>query len=245
LRHGLYTSLHNSHYKNYDTLRKHIRFLYIAATITSSIESNNLHGKQIESIPVNRVAQVPPRAIWLRLQRKKVYSSLDRAYRDDISGSDAEKRLATAASIGQGLHWRLMPLLDNHHTSSLTYWPCCKRLNQGKKLVNARFSILDDEKTLQPCRNACRGRLKVAIRTRPHPEKHCIISWWLMLSLPCGPSATNHMKCSLIALKRGDRNCYCVVPNVFCIVETTEILIVIDVVCEVSKSLETPSNVIL
>jgi len=174
-----------------------------------------------------------------------MYSSLDRAYRDDISGSDAEKRLSTVASIVQVLHRRLMPLLDNHHTSSLTYRPCGKRRNQGKKPFNARFSILDDEKTLQLCGNASRFRLKVAIRTRPHPEKHCIISWWLMLSPPCGPSATNHMNCLLIALKRRHRNCYCVVPNVFCLVETTEILIVIDVVCEVGKSLETPSNVIL
>jgi len=174
-----------------------------------------------------------------------VYSSLDRAYRDDISGSDAEKRLTTVASIVQGLCRRLMPLLDNHHTSSLTYRPCCKRLDQGKKPCNAQFSILSDEKTLQPCGNVSHSRLKVAIRTRPHPEKHCIISWWLMLSPPCGPSATNHMNCLPIPLKRRHRNFYCVVPNVFCMVETTEILIVINLVCEVGKSLETPSNVIL
>jgi hypothetical protein len=174
-----------------------------------------------------------------------VYSSLDRAYLDDISDSDAEKSLMTVVSILQGLYRRLMPLLDNHHTSSLTYWPCCKRLNQGKKPFNTRFSILDDEKTLQPCGNTSRSRLKVAIQTRPHPEKHYLISWWHMLSPPCGPSATNHMNCLLIALKRSHRNCYCVVPNVYCIVETTEILIVIDVVCKVGKCLETPSNVIL
>jgi len=34
-------------------------------------------------------------------------------------------------------------------------------------------------------------------------------------------------------------------PNVFCIIEMTEILIMIDVVCEVGNSLETPSDVIL
>ena len=66
-----------------------------------------------------------------------------------------------------------------------------------------------------------------------------------MLSPPCGPSATNHMNCLLFALKRRDQNCYCVVLNVFCTVEMTEILIVIDVVCEVGKPLEIPSNVIL
>jgi len=174
-----------------------------------------------------------------------VYSSLDRAYRDDISGCDDETRLTTVTSIMQGLHRRLMPLLDNHHTSSLTYRPCCKRLNQGIKTFNARFSILDDEKTIQPCGDASLCRLKVAIRTRPHPAKHCTISWWLMLSPPCGPSATNHMNCLLIALKRRHRNWYCVVPNVFCIVERTEILIVLDIVCKVNKSLDTPSNVIL
>jgi hypothetical protein len=66
-----------------------------------------------------------------------------------------------------------------------------------------------------------------------------------MLSPYGGPSAMNDMNCLLITLKRRRQNCYCVVPNVSCIVETTEILIVINVVCEVGKSLETASNVIL
>jgi len=138
--------------------------------ITSSIESNNLHVKQIIIIQVNRVAQVPPRAIWLQRQSKKVYSSLDHTYRDYISGSDAENRLRRVASIVQGLYRRLMPLFDNHHTSNLTYRLCCKRLNQGNKPLNVRFSILHDIKTLQPCGNASCSRLKMAIRTRPHPE---------------------------------------------------------------------------
>jgi len=55
----------------------------------------------------------------------------------------------------------------------------------------------------------------------------------------------NGMNCLFVALKRHHRNSYCIVLNVFCIFEMTEILIVIDVVCEVGKSLETPSNVIL
>jgi len=227
------------------TPRVNTHQISIAATITSSIESNNLHVKQIESIQVNHVGQVPPRAIWLRRQKKKVYSSLDPAYRDDISGSDAEMRLTMVPSIVDGLQQRLMPLLDDHHTSSLTYWPCCKRLDQRKKPLNAWFSILNSEKTLQPCGNAICSWLYVAIWTRPHPEKHCIISWWLILSPPCGPTATNHMSCLLVALERGHRNCYCIVPNVFCIVETTDILIVIDILCEGGKSLKTPSNVIL
>jgi hypothetical protein len=121
--------------------------------ITSSIESNNLHVKQIESIHVSRVAQVPPQAIWLQRQRKSVYSSLDCAYRDDISGSDAKKGPTMVASIVPGLHLRLMPPRDNHHTRSLTYWPCCKSLNQGKKHFNTGFRILDNEQTLRPSNN--------------------------------------------------------------------------------------------
>jgi len=67
--------------------------------ITSSIESNNLHVKQIESIEVKRVAHIPPQAIWQQRQQKKVYSSVGRAYKDDIQGSDAEQRLMAVASI--------------------------------------------------------------------------------------------------------------------------------------------------
>jgi len=54
--------------------------------IISSIESNNLHLIQIETIQVNCVAEVPLRAIWLRRQRK-VYRSMDHTYMDDISAS--------------------------------------------------------------------------------------------------------------------------------------------------------------
>ena len=174
-----------------------------------------------------------------------MYSSLDRAYRDDISGSDVEMSVAMVAFIVQGLHRRLMSLFGNHNTSSLTYRPCCRHLNRAKMPINAGFNIPNDEKTLQLYGNASHCQLNVAIWTRPHPEKHCIISWWLMFSPACGPSATNHLNCLLVALKRHHRNCNCVVPNVFCIVETTEILIEIDVVCKVGKSLETQHNVIL
>jgi len=59
--------------------------------ITSSIESNNIHVKQIESIQVNRDAPVPLQAMWLRRQQKKVYISFDRAYRDTICGFNTEK----------------------------------------------------------------------------------------------------------------------------------------------------------
>jgi len=138
-----------------------------------------------------------------------------------------------------------MPLLDIHYTSSLTYRTGCNRLKQGKKPFNAQFLILHDEKTHLLCGNESLSRLKVAIQTHPHSEQRCIMSWGLMLSPPYGLSATNLMNCLLIALKRLHRNLYCVVPNLFYIFETTEILIVLDVVCKVGKSLETPSNVIL
>src|SRR5882757_11165164 len=120
-----------------------------------------------------------------------------------------------------------MPLLQYHHTSSLTYWPWCKRLNEGKKPYNVEFSILTYEKTLQPRGNTSCSGLQVAIWTRHHPETHSIVFCWLMFSLPCGPSARNHRNCLLVALKRCHRNCYCVALNVFCIVEITEIPIMI------------------
>jgi len=145
--------------------------------INSSIESNNQHVKQIECIQVNHVAPVPPHAFWLQRQRKTVYNLLGCAYRDYTSGSDAEKRLMTVASMMQELQERLMSLLDNHHTSSLTYWRWCKLLNQDKEPFNAWFTILNDEKTLQTCANVSSCLLEVAIQTCPHPEKYCIISW--------------------------------------------------------------------
>lgn len=53
------------------------------------------------------------------------------------------------------------------------------------------------------------------------------------------------MKCVLDTSKRCHQNCYCDICNVFCIVEMTELQIVINVVCEAGKSLETPHIVIL
>jgi len=91
------------------------------------------------------------------------------------------------------------------------------------------------------CGNTSSSQLKVAIWTRPHPENHCIMSWGLIISPPCGPSATNHMNCLLVAVKSHPCNCYCGVENVFYIVGTTAILIMIDIFCEVCKSLETPN----
>lgn len=55
----------------------------------------------------------------------------------------------------------------------------------------------------------------------------------------------HHMNCLLVELKRHHRNWYCVKPNVFWIVERTAILIVIDIIFKLGKSLETLSNAIL
>jgi len=200
---------------------------------------------QIESIQVNCVAQVQLRAIGLRCQWKKVYHCLDCTYSEDTSSADAEKWCMTVASIIQGLHRRLIPLLDNYHTSSVANLHCWKCLHHGKKLIKISFSILDDEKTLQLYGNASTIRLEVAIQTYQHLEKHCIISWWHMLFPPCGPSAMNQMNCLLVALKRCHRNCYCIVRNAFSIIATSDILVVINVVSDVGKYLETPSTVIL
>ena len=53
------------------------------------------------------------------------------------------------------------------------------------------------------------------------------------------------MNSLLIALECRQRNCYCIVPNEFCVLEMTEIPIVIDLVSELGTSLETPSSVIM
>jgi hypothetical protein len=55
----------------------------------------------------------------------------------------------------------------------------------------------------------------------------------------------NHTNCLLVGLKRRHQNSCRIELNVFCIVQTTELLIVIDIVCEVGQPLETPTNVIL
>jgi len=72
--------------------------------ITSSIESNHLLAKGIETIQVNRVARVQLHAIWLQRQGKTVYSPLSRTYRDDISGVYTDKMCTKVASILQWLH---------------------------------------------------------------------------------------------------------------------------------------------
>ena len=174
-----------------------------------------------------------------------MYSSFHCADRGDICGFNAEKLLMMVAFFVQGLHRGLMTLLHNHPSCHLTYRPCPKCLNQGKKQFGTQFSILNKETTLQLCGILSRSRLNVAIQTRPYPEIHCIISGGIMLSPRSGPCATNHMNCFLIAFKRRNRNCCWVVRNESCILEMTARMIVIDVVCEVGKSLETPSNVIL
>jgi len=202
-----------------------------------------MYNKKI--IQVNAVAQVPPRAIRMQCQQKNMYSTCNHTDRDHISGSDAEKRLTMIASMVQGLHPRLMPLFTNHHTSSLANQPCCKHLNQCKRTFTAWCSKLNNEKTLQQWGNASSSRHKVASWTHPHPEKKCIISLWLILSPPCGPISMNHINCLLTTLNRCHQNSNYIAPTIMCIVETTKIPIVITEVCEVGKSLKTPSNLIL
>lgn len=243
MRQSLYASVPNSCNNNSEwTL---IRILYIAAMICSSIESNNPELQQIERIEVNSVAQVPPHAIWLWRQQKTLYHSLDFADRGNLSISDAEKRLMMVVSIMEGLHQRWMLLLDKHHTCSPLYQPCWKYLNHSKKHFNARFNILDNGKTHQLFRNECSSQHRVVIRTDPHPELQSIKASTLMCSQPCGPCGTNHMNCRLVVLNRQQRKYFCVLRDVFCIMEMTDILVVIEVACEVSKCLEPPSNVTL
>jgi len=140
-------------------------------------------------------AKYAPRAIWLQNKQNTVYSIVDCTYRANNRGSNAENSRRMVASITEVLYWMLLHLLDNRHTSCLTYQPCWKHLNQGKMAFNAWLHILHDKISLQLCMNASHSRLRVPICTHPHPEKHCIISWWIMLSPPSGPSATNHMHC--------------------------------------------------
>jgi len=213
--------------------------------MTSSIESNNLHATQNASIHVNRVTQWPPRPMWLWHRWQMVYSLFDHANREHLSGFNSEMRFLMVASIMPGLPRRFLSLIDTHHTSSLIYRLCWKPLNEAKMPFNDSLSILSKEKKLQTCGNLSSRWLTAAIRTRPHPEMHHPISWWLMRSPPCGPSATIHMNCLLVAFKRRHCNDCWVVSDVCCIIQTTEILILIAIVCEVSKSYATPSNVIL
>jgi len=78
-----------------------------------------------------------------------------------------------------------------------------------------------------------------------HPGKCSIISCSLLLSPTCGSRASNQIYCLLVALKRHQLNCFCLLQNVFWNIGASEKLIMINLVCAVIKSLETPINVIL
>lgn len=86
---------------------------------------------------VNRVAQVLLHAIWVQYQWEKMYSQLDCAYRYNISGSNSEIKLTMVVSIMRMLNQRLLSLLDNDHTNSLTYRPFWTPLNQAKTPFDA------------------------------------------------------------------------------------------------------------
>lgn len=71
-------------------------------------------------------AYVPPHAVSVRCQQHTMYSTLDCAYGDNVRHWNAGLWLTMVASVMQGLHQRMMPLLHNHYTSSLTYQLGCK-----------------------------------------------------------------------------------------------------------------------
>lgn len=100
-----------------------------------------------------------------------------------------------------GLYGRLMSLPENHHFSNLTYQICFICLTKGMKPMNARFTILNGENTLQSCRNAFSRQYTCALWICPHLKKQCIFSWWFMVSPQCGPSKANHANCRLVELK--------------------------------------------
>jgi hypothetical protein len=85
---------------------------------TVNIDSNTLNVKQCDSIQVKGIAQVPLYAIWLLPQGKMVFSHLDRADRDNTSGSGDQMRLKTIAAIVYGLHRILMSLFNSHNIST-------------------------------------------------------------------------------------------------------------------------------
>jgi len=195
-------------------------------------------------IQVNCVAQVSLSATWLRFQQNMVHSPFKHTYREEIGGFNTKKRYPPAASIVQGLHQGLMCILDHLHSSSLTYWPCFTCLIHGKSPFNAWYSILDNEQTLQLRQNISNSGLKLSIRTCSHPANHCMSPWRLMSFASLWHSTTNYMNCLFVTLKRCNWNCNCTGQNVFCMADTTKILIVVNVFFEVDKSRVTPCNLI-
>lgn len=91
--------------------------------IASSIQLNNLHVNQTETIKVNHVPEVQWDAIWWQPQWKKVYRLFDRAYRQEVNGSDTETIVMMVASIMQWLHLRSMSLINKYYTRTLIYQP--------------------------------------------------------------------------------------------------------------------------
>jgi hypothetical protein len=191
---------------------------------------------------VNRVAKVTPCTIWLWHSLSKVYSPVDCTYRDTISSSDAKMSRTIVAFFLHVLHWRLMSLLPNHHNISLSYRQRCKWLSKSMMPLDSEFSISITQRNFQHVGIHPAVNLKSLCSLVPI---HCIISWWLMHCPQWGPSEMNDMNCLLIALESRKWNCYSIELNVFSIGKTTEILFIINVVFEVSKSLETPNTVIL
>ena len=143
------------------------------------------------------------------------------------------------------LHRRLMPLLDNHHTSRLTYRASCEGPKQGKKPFIARLSILDAEKdssNVQECvpQSIYRGYPHLS----PSSETlHHFLGAYAISAL--GTQCSELYKLLASRIEKTSPKLLLVCTKCICIREMNEILIVIDVVCEVSKFPETPSDVIL
>ena len=148
-------------------------------------------------------------------------------------------------SIVQWCHRRSTCLLENNHTSHLSSRPSYNLVNECKQLFNGDFSVVINGTTRYMCGITSCTQLIVAIWTWPHPVKHCVIFWWLMLSAACGLSAMNNVICLLGVLASHDQNCDFVVPNVHWIIQITDIQIVINIVFAVGETLDKPSNVIL
>jgi len=211
----------------------------------SSIKSNFLPLRLVARILCNCIGQVQLHAMWLQHLQKNLNSTVDWTWRDNVTGSDDKRRLTIIDSFLHGLYWRLMTLLENYYWISLRYMPCRTQPSKGQKPFDAGLNILGDEKTIQNWENASSIRLKEAIWTCPHPKKHCISPCGLLCLPPRGPSATNHLNCLLVALRRRHWNWYSIEGDVLYIAEMTEILIVMDIICEVAKCFQIPSNVIL
>jgi hypothetical protein len=83
-----------------------IRLREIAATITSSIKSNNLQLKLQDHIQVSIVSLVPLQARWLWQLLKMVYSPFDHTFWGSIMISNNQKMLTIEITL-QNVFWSM------------------------------------------------------------------------------------------------------------------------------------------